>query len=66
MSTSSTTLYNDIFVLELFYQVMKLQFIYDKWTYKQMPNAQTEGPTAAKIKMNIWMFISANFRIISG
>ena len=39
-------------VMELFLSSDEIA-IYDKWIYKQIPNGQTEGRTAAKIKINI-------------
>ena len=49
MSTSTTTFYNGILCFGAFLSSDEIA-IYDKWTYKQMPNGQTEGRTAAKIK----------------
>ena len=52
MSTSTTTFYNDILCFGAFLSSDEIA-IFDKWTYKQMPNGQTEGRTAAKIKINV-------------
>ena len=52
MSTSTTTLYNDILCFGAFLSSDEIA-IFDKWTYKQMPNVQTEGHTAVNIKIDI-------------
>ena len=64
MSTSTTTFYNGILCFGAFLSSDEIA-IYDKWTLKQMPNGQTEGRTAVKIKLNIQIFISAKLRIIT-
>ena len=51
MSTSTRTFSNDIFCFRASLSSNEIA-IYDKWAYKQMPNGQTEGHTAAKIKIS--------------
>ena len=52
MSRSTTTFYIDVLCFGAFLSSDETA-IYDKWTYKQIPNGQTEGCTAANIEINI-------------